>query len=64
MIAEKLPNSRLGNFLFWLTFCVVGQPMCIMLYFHDTVAANASPLATSVADLACDATAALLPLAI
>lgn len=32
-IARKVPaKSRLGNVLFWVTFCVVGQPMCIMLY--------------------------------
>lgn len=32
-IARKVPSkSRFGNILFWVTFCVVGQPMCIMLY--------------------------------
>ena len=33
----RLPSNRLGNVLFWVVFCVVGQPMALMLYFHDTV---------------------------
>ena len=23
--------------MFWVIFCVVGQPMALMMYFHDTV---------------------------
>lgn len=35
-IADKIsPKSRTGNVLFWVTFCVVGQPVCIMLYSHQ-----------------------------
>ena len=37
VIDERMPSSRAGNVLFWLVFCVVGQPMCLILYFHDTV---------------------------
>ena len=26
-----------GNFLFWITFCLVGQPLCVLLYYvHAT----------------------------
>ena len=25
-------GSQVGNFIFWLTFCIVGQPLCILLY--------------------------------
>ena len=26
-----------GNFLFWITFCFVGQPLCVILYYmHAT----------------------------
>jgi len=36
-IHEKMPYySRAGNVLFWVVFCIVGQPMALMLYFHDT----------------------------
>ena len=34
-LEKKFPGSSLGNILFWLTFCVVGQPMAIMLYCID-----------------------------
>ena len=27
-----------GNFLFWITFCFVGQPLCVQLYYmHATM---------------------------
>ena len=26
----RLPSNRLGNVLFWVVFCVVGQPMALM----------------------------------
>ena len=38
----RLPSNRLGNVLFWVVFCVVGQPMALMLYFHDTVQSSSS----------------------
>mmetsp|Transcript_17534 Transcript_17534/g.70436 ORF Transcript_17534/g.70436 Transcript_17534/m.70436 type:complete len:130 (-) Transcript_17534:846-1235(-) len=35
-IYDKLPSkSRVGNYLFWVSFCIIGQPACLMLYFHD-----------------------------
>lgn len=40
-IHHRLPSNRLGNVLFWVVFCVVGQPMALMLYFHDTVQSSA-----------------------
>ncbi len=34
--ADKLkPGSSLGNMIFWLTFCIVGQPMAILMYTID-----------------------------
>ncbi len=30
-------NPFLGNALFWCTFCVIGQPMGILLYYNDLV---------------------------
>ena len=29
------PGSSLGNVIFWLSFCVVGQPMAILMYTAD-----------------------------
>jgi len=32
---RKFPGSSIGNMIFWLSFCVIGQPMAIMLYTVD-----------------------------
>jgi len=32
---RKFPGSSFGNILFWVTFCVIGQPMAILLYTID-----------------------------
>mmetsp|Transcript_1706 Transcript_1706/g.2523 ORF Transcript_1706/g.2523 Transcript_1706/m.2523 type:complete len:729 (+) Transcript_1706:110-2296(+) len=34
-LTKKLPGTSLGNVIFWLSFCVVGQPMAILLYTID-----------------------------
>jgi hypothetical protein len=34
-IWKKFPGSSFGNVIFWLSFCVVGQPMAILLYTID-----------------------------
>ena len=26
--------SQLGNYMFWLTFCFIGQPAAVLLYFN------------------------------
>ena len=29
--------EQVGNYLFWVTFCFIGQPLCVLLYFtHAT----------------------------
>ena len=28
-------NSFIGNAFFWLVFCVIGQPMGVIMYYHD-----------------------------
>eukprot|EP00241_Pyramimonas_parkeae_P003563 CAMPEP_0114255748 /NCGR_PEP_ID=MMETSP0058-20121206/17740_1 /TAXON_ID=36894 /ORGANISM="Pyramimonas parkeae, CCMP726" /LENGTH=642 /DNA_ID=CAMNT_0001370179 /DNA_START=41 /DNA_END=1969 /DNA_ORIENTATION=+ len=35
MMNTYLKNEQAGNFLFWFTFCILGQPMGLMLYMHD-----------------------------
>eukprot|EP00957_Ditylum_brightwellii_P058851 4462107-Ditylum_brightwellii.AAC.1 len=34
-IDKKIPGSSIGNAMFWLSFCIVGQPMAILLYCVD-----------------------------
>ncbi|GMH13738.1 hypothetical protein Nepgr_015579 [Nepenthes gracilis] len=31
----KSQNSMVGNMIFWFIFSVFGQPMCVLLYYHD-----------------------------
>jgi len=35
LIDERLKGSRIGNVIFWISFCIVGQPLCVLLYFAD-----------------------------
>ncbi|PNW88823.1 hypothetical protein CHLRE_01g045903v5 [Chlamydomonas reinhardtii] len=37
MLRKKLNRDELGNYIFWIAFCVVGQPVCVLLYYHDYV---------------------------
>mmetsp|Transcript_85978 Transcript_85978/g.248270 ORF Transcript_85978/g.248270 Transcript_85978/m.248270 type:complete len:245 (-) Transcript_85978:52-786(-) len=32
-IDRRLKGSQLGNIIFWISFCIVGQPLCVLLYF-------------------------------
>jgi hypothetical protein len=34
-IDRRFDNAFVGNALFWCIFCVVGQPMGIMMYYYD-----------------------------
>ncbi|KAL3675884.1 hypothetical protein R1sor_025832 [Riccia sorocarpa] len=36
-LQRRFKNLMLGNMLFWFFFCIVGQPMCVLLYYHDVV---------------------------
>ncbi|KAL2608149.1 hypothetical protein R1flu_026722 [Riccia fluitans] len=36
-LQKKFKNLMLGNMVFWFFFCIVGQPMCVLLYYHDVV---------------------------
>jgi len=35
MIDKRMPNSSVGNFIFWVSFCFIGQPMAMLLYTID-----------------------------
>jgi hypothetical protein len=32
---RRYPGSSIGNVIFWIFFCIVGQPMAILLYTVD-----------------------------
>lgn len=34
-LSRKYPDGLIGNVLFWMSFCVVGQPMAVFLYTVD-----------------------------
>nr|CAD1843153.1 unnamed protein product [Ananas comosus var. bracteatus] len=36
-LQNKFRNTMVGNMIFWFFFCIFGQPMCILLYYHDVM---------------------------
>lgn len=36
-LRKKLGRDDVGNIVFWLSFCVVGQPCSLLLYAHDYI---------------------------
>ncbi|KAF8036214.1 hypothetical protein BT93_C2043 [Corymbia citriodora subsp. variegata] len=34
-LQNKFNNSMVGNMVFWFIFCILGQPTCLLLYYHD-----------------------------
>ncbi|XVE97962.1 hypothetical protein REPUB_Repub03eG0064300 [Reevesia pubescens] len=34
-LQNKFRSSMVGNMIFWFFFCILGQPMCALLYYHD-----------------------------
>ncbi|KAK1404660.1 hypothetical protein POM88_004265 [Heracleum sosnowskyi] len=34
-VHDKFRNSMVGNIIFWCFFSIYGQPMCVLLYYHD-----------------------------
>nr|AZM65204.1 diacylglycerol acyltransferase 5 [Vitellaria paradoxa] len=34
-LQNKFRNSMVGNTMFWCFFSILGQPMCVLLYYHD-----------------------------
>lgn len=35
LLDRSFDNAFLGNCVFWCLFCVIGQPMGILMYYHD-----------------------------
>lgn len=40
LLRKRLKADTLGNMVFWASFVVFGQPMCLILYYHDWLLAN------------------------
>lgn len=34
-LQNRFKNSTVGNTIFWCFFSIFGQPMCVLLYYHD-----------------------------
>jgi diacylglycerol O-acyltransferase-1 len=52
---DKLrPGSSIGNMIFWLTFCIVGQPMAILMYTIDYYNKKESDIGEECTGISCD----------
>jgi hypothetical protein len=29
-----LKESQIGNIMFWISFCIIGQPSCLFIYYQ------------------------------
>ncbi len=45
--ARKLKNEQAGNVIFWLSFCIFGQPMAVLLYYGAYMNAAAEAAAAA-----------------
>ncbi|XP_078176862.1 membrane bound O-acyl transferase (MBOAT) family protein isoform X2 [Carex rostrata] len=36
-LQDKFRSSMVGNMIFWFFFSILGQPMCVLLYYHDVM---------------------------
>ncbi|XP_047309951.1 diacylglycerol O-acyltransferase 1-like [Impatiens glandulifera] len=36
-LQAKFQNSTVGNMIFWFFISIFGQPMCLMLFYHDLI---------------------------
>jgi diacylglycerol O-acyltransferase-1 len=32
--ALKIDTSQLGNVSFWISYCILGQPICVSIYYY------------------------------
>ena len=39
-LKKRMKNDQIGNLIFWVTFCIVGQPTSLILYYHDWIILN------------------------
>jgi hypothetical protein len=36
-LKRKIKKPFVGNVIFWISFCIIGQPLCMIMYYHDYV---------------------------
>uniref|UniRef100_A0A0E0LCQ5 O-acyltransferase n=1 Tax=Oryza punctata TaxID=4537 RepID=A0A0E0LCQ5_ORYPU len=36
-LQDKFNDTMVGNMIFWFFFSILGQPMCVLLYYHDVM---------------------------
>ena len=36
-LKRKIKKPLVGNVIFWISFCIIGQPLCMIMYYHDYV---------------------------
>ena len=39
-LKTRAKSDQVGNFIFWISFCIIGQPISLILYYHDWVLLN------------------------
>ncbi|KAH7444121.1 hypothetical protein KP509_02G065400 [Ceratopteris richardii] len=39
---KRFQSTMVGNIIFWVFFCIVGQPISVLLYYHDYINQNSS----------------------
>ena len=39
-VKKRARSDQYGNLAFWISFCIIGQPTALMLYYHDWVLVN------------------------
>ncbi|XAR53453.1 Diacylglycerol O-acyltransferase [Bertholletia excelsa] len=43
-LQKRFQNSMVGNMIFWCFFSILGQPMCVLLYYHDLMTRKQTPV--------------------
>jgi hypothetical protein len=46
---RRFDNAFLGNAFFWCTFCIVGQPMGVIMYYYDLYKLSATTMVAPTA---------------
>lgn len=39
-LVKRFPGSSIGNIIFWISFCFIGQPMAVLMYAIDYTYGN------------------------
>eukprot|EP00884_Botryococcus_braunii_P001150 jgi/Botrbrau1/11035/Bobra.92_2s0008.1 len=39
-LKKRFKSDQIGNLVFWISFCIIGQPISLILYYHDWILMN------------------------